>query len=185
MGSPLQDAGTERMYIDLDSPVLHAAAPAVQVSREQFDPARHLRREPYSRGRTANCPPKSSGSRISPNSMMESGRAGDGSLLRPIVSQLFALRCPSLTAKCLKLNGAVLPLWYLRRLMKPHCGPVCSASSGISPTLSCSRIWVEAPLVTRMNGSTRPFAVRLNGSQGLIWMCAWSVMARLHESSSN
>ena len=43
MGSPLQDAGTERMYIDLDSPVLHAAAPVVQVSREQFDPARHLR----------------------------------------------------------------------------------------------------------------------------------------------
>jgi hypothetical protein len=32
------------MTIDLDSHVAHAAVSAVQVSREQFDPARHLRR---------------------------------------------------------------------------------------------------------------------------------------------
>ena len=44
MGSTLQDSSTERMTIDLDSHVAHAAASAVQVSREQFDPARHLRR---------------------------------------------------------------------------------------------------------------------------------------------
>lgn len=44
MGSPLQDASTERMSIDLDGPAVQAAAPAVQVSRDQFDPAQHLRR---------------------------------------------------------------------------------------------------------------------------------------------